>query len=412
MRVGVFLGGQAPTSGGGFTLQDDIGHALARAETKHTFVIFGEATKDQAASTAGGRVLSVRSQGGLCGWLISKVADTMNRSASTTFMARSVVQLPIVRDRIRYAHLRRTIEHLGIEILWFVTPGYIPLDVPYIFTIWDMQHRLQPWFPEVSANGQWRFREELYATAIPRAWAIIVGAEAGKQEIVHFYRVPPERVKLLPHPTPSFALRSPKDTGKEVLAKYHIPAGYLFYPAQFWPHKNHVGLLVAVSLLRQKYDMTLHLVFVGSDMGNLRYVRQMVDKLGLSNQVHFLGFVPREDMVGLYQNAFALTYLTFFGPENLPPLEAFALGCPVIASSVPGAQEQLGDAALLVDPKNEGQIASAIKRLYDDPALRDTLISRGRTRASKWTADDLVESICRLIDEFEPVRRCWGTVTP
>ena len=113
-------------------------------------------------------------------------------------------------------------------------------------------------------------------------------------------------------------------------------------------------------------------------------------------------------MVGLYRNAFALTYLTFFGPENLPPLEAFALGCPVIASDVAGAQEQLGECALLVDPKSPEEIASAIKSLRDDPDLRKTLVDCGFSRASRFTGRDYVRGVFRILDEFEPIRRCWG----
>jgi glycosyltransferase involved in cell wall biosynthesis len=110
----------------------------------------------------------------------------------------------------------------------------------------------------------------------------------------------------------------------------------------------------------------------------------------------------------LYRNALALTYVTFFGPENLPPLEAFALGCPVIASNVSGAQEQLGDAAMLVDPKDEEQIANAIKLVHDDLHVRRTLVERGIHRASKWTGEDFVRSVFSILDEFEPIRRCWG----
>jgi len=402
MRVGVYLRNIAPPAGGGFTFQDDILQALVRLESKHTFVVFSNLTKVQTSGMTTKHIQFVSSQRGF----LERARYKLVRIA-----AGAVAKLPIIRNwfQIKCTNwLKRAADDFGIEVMWFVTPGYIEVDIPYIFTVWDLQHRLQPWFPEVSANGQWRGRENIYATAIPRASAVIIGTEAGKSEIVHFYRVPPEQVKLIPHPTPGFALSASKDSGKEVLTKYHIPEGYLFYPAQFWPHKNHVGLLLAVNLLREKYELVLPVVFVGSDKGNLQHVHRVVKELGLSTQVHFLGFVPQEDLVGLYRNAFALTFLTFFGPENLPPLEAFALGCPVIASNVSGAQEQLGDAALLVDPRNEEQIAVAVKSLYDNPALRQTLVQRGLERATKWTGEDFVKSVFTILDEFEPVRRCWG----
>ena len=158
--------------------------------------------------------------------------------------------------------------------------------------------------------------------------------------------------------------------------------------------------------------MLFPLVFVGSDKGNQEYIKKLVAELQLSTQVHFLGFVPQSDLVSLYQHAFALVFTTFFGPDNLPPLEAFALGCPVIASNVAGAQEQLGDAALLVDPKDEKQIALAIKSLRDRPELRSTLVQRGLERASRWTGQDYIKGVFSILDELERVRRCWNREAP
>ena len=135
-------------------------------------------------------------------------------------------------------------------------------------------------------------------------------------------------------------------------------------------------------------------------------MRNFASQLQPSINVSFLGFVPLEDLVALYRGAFALSYVTFFGPENLPTLEAFALGCPVIASDVSGAREQLGDAALFVDPRNPSEIAAAIKSLQDDD-LRRSLIDKGRARAERWTAKDFVRGVFNAFDEFEPVRRCW-----
>jgi glycosyltransferase involved in cell wall biosynthesis len=114
-----------------------------------------------------------------------------------------------------------------------------------------------------------------------------------------------------------------------------------------------------------------------------------------------------DDLVALYQHAHALTYLSFFGPENLPPLEAFALGCPVVAAAVPGAREQLGDAALLVPPTESARVAEAVRRL-EDAALREELIERGRTRAEALTAESFVRGVLAFFDEFEQVRKCWA----
>jgi len=401
MKVGVFIGAMPPIAGGGFTISNDILEAFVRVESRHRVVVFGSLTADQTIKL-NARQIQVVSR---WRYLPRIVISRLMRDASSFAM-----NLPILQNGLKVTDwVQRTLCDLGIELMWFVTPYFFEVDVPFILTIWDMQHRLQPWFPEVSSSGEWHRREKFYSAAIRRASAVIVGTEAGKTEIVNFYDIPPERVSLIPHPTPAFALCASREPRGEVLTGYRIPEGYLFYPAQFWPHKNHVGLLFALHLLREKHGLKLPVVFVGSDKGNMKYVRQTAENLGLSSQVHFLGFVPRQDMIGLYRRAFALTYMTFFGPENLPPLEAFALGCPVIASNVPGAQEQLGDAALLVDPRDEKELAKAIKLLWDDSALRQKLIDRGLERAAKWKGEDWVRSVFAIIDEFQAVRRCWGS---
>jgi glycosyltransferase involved in cell wall biosynthesis len=112
-------------------------------------------------------------------------------------------------------------------------------------------------------------------------------------------------------------------------------------------------------------------------------------------------------LVALYRGALALVYVSFFGPENLPPLEAFALGCPVVAAEVAGAREQLGDAALLVDATQPPLIGQAIRRLLDDTPLRAHLIARGKERARRSTGRDFVQGVFRILDGMAPYIRCW-----
>ena len=94
--------------------------------------------------------------------------------------------------------------------------------------------------------------------------------------------------------------------------------------------------------------------------------------------------------------------------RGLPPLEAFGLGCPVIAADVPGASEQLGDAAIRVNPANDLEIAQALKSLFHDKVKREELIRRGKERARRFTGRDFAKGLFDLLDEFEPVRRSWA----
>jgi glycosyltransferase involved in cell wall biosynthesis len=149
-------------------------------------------------------------------------------------------------------------------------------------------------------------------------------------------------------------------------------------------------------------------MLTGSDKGNLDHVRETIAALGLTSQVHIPGFVSKSDLNGLYGEAICLTFASFFGPDNIPPLEAFALGCPVTAARVPGSEEQLENAALLFDPADPADIARIILKVRGDVELRAELIRRGREIVSARSPRAYIERICRILDDFEPIRRCWG----
>jgi len=406
MKVGVYCPDNNPTSGGVYTYQMELMCALSElAEgSNHTFVVFTPYPDDLRQFIHSQKIQIIKTPkysffpSGFFNGLQYLVGVFFNKLFN---------YLPLIdnyRHINRFEKLARSCE---IGFLWFLTPAFIPVNIPYLATPLDLQHRIQPYFPEVVEGGLWERRESFYSHHLQCASIIVVGTETGRKEIERFFQVPSERIKVLPHPTPRFVVEMAIDKKRDILKKYGIPHNYLFYPAQFWSHKNHANLLLSLQILKQKYNIILPMVFVGSDKGNEKYIRKLISKWELSYQVHILGFVPREDMISLYQNAFALTYMTFFGPDNLPPLEAFALGCPVIASKVSGAEEQLGDAALLVDPKNPEQIADAIFNLYNSPDLRKILIDRGSKRAQKWTGHDYVRNIFSILDEFEAIRRCW-----
>jgi glycosyltransferase involved in cell wall biosynthesis len=115
-----------------------------------------------------------------------------------------------------------------------------------------------------------------------------------------------------------------------------------------------------------------------------------VEELSLGEQVRFLGYVPDEDLFPLYGLALALVMPTFFGPTNIPNLEAWSLGCPLITSDVRGLHEYVGDAGVLVDPRDDRSIAEGIWRVHADPELRLRLAERGREKVAAWTPRDFV----------------------
>jgi glycosyltransferase involved in cell wall biosynthesis len=392
LRVGVIgggFGGRDATVGGGWTLTSLLREALKDFPTSHQFILLD----DIAAQYGFGGRHGLR---GVAAVVLAR-AQKLLKEAVEARRAGSPATITRALDNFRQ-----------LDIIWFMSPPGFPSSMPYIATVWDLEHRKQPHFPEVGGTGRtWSAREEAYRSVLPRASYVITGTEVGKTEIAQFYGVSTKNIKVIPFPAPC-DLRSPV-MGETPLAQNLQQKGdFLFYPAQFWSHKNHVNLLRALDLLRTQHGVRLNLALTGSDKGNRDHVRRRVDDVGLQEQVFDLDFVSREELAALYLKAFALVYPSFFGPDNLPPLEAFAMGCPVIAANVAGAGEQLGDAALLFDPSDAADLAVKILRLREDNACRQRLIARGAAIAAERTPRAYLARLCELLDEFEPIRRCWG----
>jgi len=316
-----------------------------------------------------------------------------------------------IRRRVEFAHWFGLHE---VDWVFYTAPSELSFEVglPYVMPVHDLQHRLQPEFPEVSANGEWEEREYTYRNAIRYATLILADSEVGKEDIIRFYGpygAAPDRIKVLPHSPPSYlSLDAPKRL--RVRQAYHLPERYVFYPAQFWPHKNHARIIEALELLKREYNAEIHVVFCGTHSGEIRErtfreVTALAHRLRLSDQVHYLGRVPDEAMSGLYAGAFALVMPTFFGPTNIPPMEAWALGCPVLCSDIRGIREQIGNAGLLVSPRSTEAIAEGIYRLWTDKHLRDQLAVRGRRRLARYTPEDFRRRLADIVCEANELVR-------
>jgi glycosyltransferase involved in cell wall biosynthesis len=179
-----------------------------------------------------------------------------------------------------------------------------------------------------------------------------------------------------------------------------IPDKYLLYPAQFWSHKNHKAIIEAIDLLRTR-GLVINAVFVGSDQGNKTEIVSLIREKKLIENIRILGYVSNEELIHLYRNAVALVMPTFFGPTSIPPLEAMALGCPVITSRIFSIPEQLGNAALYVDPNNCEELAQKIELIWKNEKLRKTLIARGYKKDQLWNQEafknrlqEIIETLC------------------
>jgi glycosyltransferase involved in cell wall biosynthesis len=262
------------------------------------------------------------------------------------------------------------------ETFW----GYIT-KVPYVGAIHDLMHKYEKQFNEVSGFGKYIHKEKHFKNICKYAKGILVDSNLGKHHVYDSYSFPLDKIFILPYVPPHYIFENKTTSNND--RKYILPTKYIFYPSQFWQHKNHKRLIEAIHSLRNEIP-DIKLILAGSKKHEYVNISRMVKDLNLEGVVHFIGYVPENDLAEIYKKATALVVPTFFGPTNIPPLEAFSMGCPVAVSNVYGMPEQVGDAGLLFDPKNVADIANAIKRLWLEDDLRNQLIQSGYERASKW----------------------------
>ncbi len=434
MKIGLCVIDMPASLGGGYVFRESVAEAALAAPGRHTVDLVRARPRPprfdvgSIASSLGQTV----ARGGLASVFnparMKRGARRIAGKLARASVGRTARQIdPHVQSYVDWAIEQRLtwpnpdmirefeedITRKNYDLLWFNNIEPIHVGIPYIFNVFDLQHRLQPWFPEVSDKGQFRLREGCYTEAVQRAAFVITSSEETKSQVTLFFGVPADRIRVIHFPTPQPAVEAaastekPKVSEADLRAKYGIRGEYLYYPAQFWPHKNHVNLLHGFKAMREVHGLDFSMVFTGADHGNAAFVKAEAQRLGVADKVHFGGFVSYDEVAALYRHAFAMTYVTFFGPDNLPPLEAFAFGCPVVLSDIPGIEKLYEDAVTPVNPRDEMSIADGVKRLVDDPAERQRRVAKGRIIASRNSVPNYFLQVQALFDEFESVRRCW-----
>ena len=278
--------------------------------------------------------------------------------------------------------------------------GYVN-NIPYIVSIPDLMHKYYPFFPEYPLIERLK-RNIIYKYSSKHSVLTIVDDEQGIYDLNKFFRIPKDKIYVIPYIPPGYVFKyrdMDLKTAEELLKKYNLPEKILFYPAQFWYHKNHIRLIKALKYIKQSYGLKIPLVLVGSPKESYKMTMNFINESNMRDQVIHLGYVSDEEIVALYKRAYALVYPSLFGPTNIPPLEAMVLGTPVVCSNLFSMPKQVGDAGLLFDPFNIEDIAEKIYIIWTDENLRKELVKKGYERVKNMTLENYAKQWEQIIDK-------------
>jgi len=292
-------------------------------------------------------------------------------------IARGILRL--AGRNVKSSLLARFLDTSECDLVYFAGPVPEAAELmmkPYIWTLWDLAHLDHPEFPEVRTSGKFEAREDFISRAIRKASLLVVDSAELMHRAHTYFGVNEKKCVVIPFTPPSS--RSIPASQKENLPSEvdSVTGRYFFYPAQLWTHKNHLRIAEALAKLNAQGN-DYHAVFVGADHGAGPSIRRGIETLGIGTHIHFLGYVDDSAIPALYKNSLALVMASYFGPTNIPPLEAMLLETPVLASHV--HRDQLAEAALYFDPDNADDLADIMAQVTQ-PATRKRLIAAGKKR--------------------------------
>jgi glycosyltransferase involved in cell wall biosynthesis len=384
--------------GGGFTMSVDLVRVIQdiAKKNKYDFLVFNyEKNNSEILTTLGIDHVNLKDS------IFDKFFAFLNYSLLGMYFQK------ILKFK---TNLENTLIKNNVDLTIFVTPSPKSLYLQktnYAITVYDICHRDFPEFSEVRSFNIFKLREVLLINIIGQAVFVITESEELKDKININFDKDKNRIIAIPNgPSPFLNTEYSELDKKYFFEKNNINFPYFFYPAQFWEHKNHIRILQAVKKI-VKTGKNIQFIFCGSDKGNLSFLKKKINELEINNNIKILDFVNNCELKILYKNCKAVVMPTYFGPTNIPPLDAWQCNVPLIYSK--HLRAQAGDGALLVEVDSVDDLVEAINKI-DNPDVVNELIVKGDNMLKnilnkrKLASSILEEKILK----FEKIKETWS----
>jgi len=243
--------------------------------------------------------------------------------------------------------------------------------------------------PEYAVPQLAAFLKKVVPEAVAAADVVAAVSQSTSQTLIEHFRIPPEKITIIPNGIRSYFRRI---TDPILLAatrhKFGLKHPLVLGVGTLEPRKNHLGLIKAFHKAQSaagNRSRPAMLALAGGPGWLYNETQQLIAKLKLENKIRFLGRVSELELITLYSMADVFAFPSFFEGFGVPPIEAMACGAPVVTSNTSSLPEVVGDAALLIDPYNTGELARAMLQVLENEQLREELRQKGYARAQHFT---------------------------
>jgi len=250
--------------------------------------------------------------------------------------------------------------------------------------------RKNPWASPESI----KFYQQHISKILRQAKVVFTVSEFTKHDALQHF--PEYAEKYLPTPIAASPLLQKIETSRDFLSNYGITdinKPYLLFVGEIQPRKNIEGLLEAFDALPASLQKDLYIIIVGSAKRheNLQLFQKTITGMKSPAKVVHLQNVPMDDLVKLYNTAYAFVYLSHFEGFGLPIIEAMSCGCPVLTSNTTSLGEVAGNAALTVNPDDKEAIIYAMTKIIEDNTERNSLKVKGLLRANDFSWENTAQ---------------------
>ncbi len=217
----------------------------------------------------------------------------------------------------------------NIDLIYFPVISHSIFSIKkikYVTTLLDLEHFKHSIYPEISKE-EFLYREKLYFYCLPKSKLIITSYDSIKKNISNKYNISEKKIFVIPF-TPGRLFNSRKKNHLKVKKELKSFNNYYFYPAQIWGHKNHISILKAAKILEKK-GYNINFVFSGRDRGYKKFLDDYIEKHKVKN-IFFTGYLKSNEMNYVYKKCSGIIFTSLFGPNAIPPLEAWFYKKPLI----------------------------------------------------------------------------------